>query len=144
MRFALLALAIVLSACAPASKSVSVPSNLPIENLILEPGETLTLRIPPDPNRGLAETAPQVLVEIQVIDEKGVPLIADAVAVDDQVMFQNVNHFELPLSAKPDHQSLVRINAKGFAPWAIGFRFNLKHSRLFSLPAQMKRVSQSD
>lgn len=144
MRFALFALVIVFAACAPASKSISVPSDLPVENLVLAPGETRTLRIPPDPNRGPSEENPQVLLEIQVVDEKGSAVTADSVSVDNQVMFQNVTHFELPLSGLPDHQTVVKINVKGFAPWAIGFRFNLKHSRHFALPAQMKHLSQSD
>jgi len=139
MRFPLLLLLVVASACASAPSTIAAPSNLPLEHLVLQPGERLTIQISPDPNASPPEANPRLFLEIQVTDKAGKPVTADSVQLDEQILYQEIDRFALTLSGKPENRTTVRITANGYETWAIAFRFNLKHSRHFTLPAQLRR-----
>ena len=138
MRAAFLLPLALLFACSMLENSVA-PSNLPLENLSIEPGKELVIKIPPDANSSPPEANPQILLAVLIMDDAGNPVTADTVQVNEQIVQQGVDHFSLTLPANAVRETVVKIKTRGYATWVNAFRFNLQHSRRFLLPVQLQR-----
>ncbi len=122
-----------------AVQNLLAPSNLPLENLSIEPGKELVIKIPPDANSSPPETNPQILLNVLIMDDAGNPITADTVQVDEQIVQRAVDRFSLTLPAKAAQETVVKIKTRGYATWVNAFRFNLQHSRRFLLRVQLQR-----
>lgn len=132
----LLLLAISALGCGSGSQSPTAPPNLPLERLVIEPGERVRLAIPPDTNSGPEETNPQAFIEFVIEDTAGRPIRA-TVAIDDQIQYRDATQFLLVMP-DPSKPTMVRVTTPGFETWEMGIRFGLKHTRRFQFPITLQ------
>ena len=79
--------------------------------------------------------APRLLVEGPIVDaETGLPLEAD-VYLDGRLLYTDVRS----VSVRVPSGSELRIVAKGYAPWAFRFRYELRGSYRFHGPIRLQK-----
>jgi len=77
---------------------------------------------------------PGLLVEGVVVDaETGRPVEAD-VYLDGRLIYEQVTSFSVQVKAGSE----LRVEAEGYHPWALRFRYKLKETRIFRGPVRLK------
>ena len=132
---ALLVLLFLCVACG-STASPTAPASLPLELLIVEPGEAARIQLPPDPNATDSEANPQAFFEFVITGDRGQPQLA-SVFIDGELAKRDVTHFLLVMP-DPLKPTRVRVAASGYQVWEIGLRLNLKHTRRFQVPVQLQ------
>ncbi len=112
----------LLAACVPAKPRVE---DIRAERIVIAPGETVRLQIPPDPNPGPPEAAPVLYLTL----ETDVP--AEIVMDGERVRSQPI------ILRDPSKLTLIEIRAAGYRTWSIAARFQLRHSRHLILPVRL-------
>ena len=133
---ALFSLSILALACGGGAQSPTVPPDLPLEKLVIAPGERLRISLPPDQNASPDEARPLAYIEFVVTGASGQPVRA-TVAVDGQITYLDASKFLLVMP-DPSKTTILNVSAPGFEPWELGVRFNLKHTRRFQFPITLQ------
>lgn len=107
------------------SRSFPLHRKSNFESLAVPDGGKSGFTIPNGPNLGPPEDDPQITFRLQITDRAKRPITARIVSAYRQVTCWNVSEYRITLPGHlTDRMPTVRIEADGFEPSEVGFRFN--------------------
>ena len=93
----------------------------------------------PEPVEGTPEANPQLIVVATVRDAiTREPVVASRVILDGRVIAEDVSEFRFTLPGELLDYIFLEVQAPGYKEWQLGFRHQLKHSRIFPLTINLE------
>ena len=101
------------------------------------PGESVITF--PEPVEGTPEANPRLIVVATVRDAiTREPVVASRVILDGRVIAEDVSEFRFTLPGELLDYIFLEVQAPGYKEWQLGFRHQLKHSRIFPLTINLE------
>jgi len=143
-------LAMAIAAVTLLSAGFVVGSFLGQRQAPIPPPPTLALVVPrigpgesvitfPEPVEGTPEANPRLIVVATVRDAiTREPVVASQVILDGRVIAEDVSEFRFTLPGELLDYIFLEVQAPGYKAWQLGFRHQLKHSRIFPLTINLE------
>jgi len=104
------------------------------------PGESVITF--PEPVEGTPEANPRLIVIATVCDAiTREPVVASRVILNGKVIAEQMSEFRSALPGELLDYTFLEVQAPGCKEWQLGFRHQLKHSRIFPLTINLEPMS---